>query len=406
MKFNLIMLPQTKMRITLSAIFVFITHSFTYCQHVLSGQVIDHVTNTAINAATIIFISDEEEVHTLTNAQGEFILKTQAEVGRIHISHIGYETIRLDIFKPNDLLIYSLTPVTVLLEEVQISAKIDGRKFVEKAFEKIIQSQVREFGKAFYRQITHTNDTINEIFEVFGDLQFSPDGVEKYKFTNARFGQLPGYFSMTNMFYINARLTGIEKTSQDLLILGSKQLGLYDFIVEEVFEKDQDIIYKISYTPKDNQAGFSGTLYIDSLHSHIIKKTSKSSFENALDLPKSFDIHSSMLQIDTDYHWSDENTYRISHSEGKLTIVGKNQDRPMDVHITSKLINYDKLDSKAANRLKALKLNRDDFKEIRKLKYNADFWRDNPVIKRTPLEEEIIKYFDDKNLMGNYFESP
>jgi hypothetical protein len=43
-----------------------------------------------------------------------------------------------------------------------------------------------------------------------------------------------------------------------------------------------------------------------------------------------------------------------------------------------------------------------DQQAISSTKYSKRFWQDNPIVKRTPLEEEIIESFDRDNSFGNF----
>jgi len=44
--------------------------------------------------------------------------------------------------------------------------------------------------------------------------------------------------------------------------------------------------------------------------------------------------------------------------------------------------------------------------KIAQSKYDAAFWSNNPIIKRTPLENKAIKIFEKKNLLGTYKREP
>lgn len=372
-------------------------------QTTLTGKVIDAETGGSISAATVLYATAAGEVRTLTNVDGEFLFREADLPGNLTISHISYSAAQTEVDAIGREVLIKLSPAQVLLEEVSVKARRDGRRYVEQAYAKIDKAKIVEFQKAFYRQITTTNDTINEIYEVFGDLQYEANGVVKYRFTNARSGRAPRGFGLNNMFYLAARSTGISNSSNDLLIMGINTLDDYNFYVEDEIRKDDAVLLRIAYEPKE-KVGFSGYLYVDTVKAHIINKVAFMPFNNGLRIPGNMVLNSSLFRAETVYGWLSDDLFEVSHFESRLTMEYSINANHMTTAVISTLINYDRLDDKSAKRLKALKLERDDFKEVRKIKYNPAFWRDNPVIKRTPLEEEIIKSFEDNKLMGNYFD--
>ncbi|WP_041615751.1 hypothetical protein [Spirosoma linguale] len=55
----------------------------------------------------------------------------------------------------------------------------------------------------------------------------------------------------------------------------------------------------------------------------------------------------------------------------------------------------------AKGKYKPINIHREDLKIIQHAKYDPEFWRNNPVVRRTPLEEKIIKAFEQEGVMGN-----
>jgi hypothetical protein len=43
----------------------------------------------------------------------------------------------------------------------------------------------------------------------------------------------------------------------------------------------------------------------------------------------------------------------------------------------------------------------DDFKTMQKVKYDKNFWLNNPIIKKTPLESKVIALFEQNNSFSN-----
>jgi hypothetical protein len=47
-----------------------------------------------------------------------------------------------------------------------------------------------------------------------------------------------------------------------------------------------------------------------------------------------------------------------------------------------------------------------DLEAIKKTKYDPAFWANNPVVKRTPLEDEVARSFEQKGAFGTMVKKP
>ena len=52
----------------------------------------------------------------------------------------------------------------------------------------------------------------------------------------------------------------------------------------------------------------------------------------------------------------------------------------------------------------ALNPTSNDVETLKTVAYDPAFWNNNPIIKRTPVEEEVIRDFERKKVLGNYFD--
>ena len=84
----------------------------------------------------------------------------------------------------------------------------------------------------------------------------------------------------------------------------------------------------------------------------------------------------------------------------KLNISFISEKQPYHINVTSLLTVY-----QTDNRLKnqefvSLDVNITDKKVIESIKYDADFWKNNPIVKRTNLETEFTKMMERKQAFG------
>ncbi len=72
------------------------------------------------------------------------------------------------------------------------------------------------------------------------------------------------------------------------------------------------------------------------------------------------------------------------------------------IKVTAFLFVYDQLSK--ANRLHEAQLKSNDLRMIKKKRYKPKFWNHNPIVKRSPLQEEIIGQFEKDGAFGTMFE--
>ena len=117
-------------------------------QVVVGGHVVDDKTGDALGQVSV----SAGRVSVVTNEDGDFSLKLDADPGTIVVSHLGYKTKRVKVKNGEELKI-RLHPTTIQLREIVVLNE-DARKLVDSASSKIGDdySKVPELLKGFYRE--------------------------------------------------------------------------------------------------------------------------------------------------------------------------------------------------------------------------------------------------------------
>lgn len=117
-------------------------------QVVVGGHVVDDKTGDALGQVSV----SAGRVSVVTNEDGDFSLKLDADPGTIVVSHLGYKTKRVKVKNGDDLKI-RLHPTTIQLREIVVLNE-DARELVDIAISKIPDnySKVPELLKGFYRE--------------------------------------------------------------------------------------------------------------------------------------------------------------------------------------------------------------------------------------------------------------
>ena len=136
----------------------------------VSGEVRDAETGRRLPQASITTPDGHEA--TVTNADGEFTLKTPRKPSAIFVSCLGYNAIKVSLQGdvPKTLKI-KLKPGTITLSEVIVSA-MDPEEVVKEAVRKIPQnySHDNELLKCFYRETTQKGRRYIYVAEAVTDL--------------------------------------------------------------------------------------------------------------------------------------------------------------------------------------------------------------------------------------------
>lgn len=117
-------------------------------QVVIGGNVVDDKTGDPLGQVSI----SAGRISVVTNEDGDFSLKLDADPGTIVVSHLGYKTKRVKVKNGEELKI-RLHPTTIQLREIVVLNE-DPRELVDIAISKIPDnySKVPELLKGFYRE--------------------------------------------------------------------------------------------------------------------------------------------------------------------------------------------------------------------------------------------------------------
>lgn len=133
----------------------------------------------------------QEHVSTVTNEDGEFILKTRRQPTRLTVSHVGYRTKQLPLDDKLQGLDIRLRPAVVMLSEIIINSG-NAREIIDAAVAKIpVNYSTRpELFRGFYRETTRRGRRYIYVGEAAIDLYkgayTKPDTYDRVRIDKAR----------------------------------------------------------------------------------------------------------------------------------------------------------------------------------------------------------------------------
>lgn len=375
-------------------------------QTTFTGKIIDSETKEPIPLVTI----RSSSVYTITNTEGEFeILPKQADE-QISFAHISYHSQQFDYGKIPEII--ELQPKTFELAEVIITPRETIVKELKEVWNKYIAltkgKKDKDFPEStfYYRQLMSNNDLYIEYIECFftapTTVSVQNMSLQEGRFARIKKDSLP-YF--TNYFYLSQIPPFSRKKAQK-----KKELNTflcedfeehYEIQMHQIISSGQENEVKVyEFIPKypvweDNSYFFAGKLYIRTKDLAIIRAEIK-----PVSMGVTFDRKTQVISEDHSFIISYRDgitTYPIVESVQALSTIRVMRSQKENVmHIQSILFANDYTFDK-----KGIKVKQKDhlLKEVINSKYNQEFWDNNPVVKRTKIEQRVL---DDFNRLG-YF---
>ena len=138
-------------------------------QAVVSGKVTDQQGQPL---AHVSVSAEGSEVHTVTNDDGQFSLKTPHQPRYVRLSHIGYKSRKVSIDKDTELpLRIRMVSNTVELREVSVSAN-DPMAILRAAMERVMQNYPHEpeLVRCFYRETARRGSRFISVAEAVTEM--------------------------------------------------------------------------------------------------------------------------------------------------------------------------------------------------------------------------------------------
>ena len=373
-----------------------------------TGQIIDDVTKEPVEIVAIYALSG----NTITNTDGEYEIRCN-EDETISFSHISYHTQQFSV--QNLPAIIELKPKIFELAEVVVVPQaiiIKELKAVWNKYNTILKGKKdKDFAEStfYYRQLTFNNDTCVEYIESFFTAPTTVC-VRTMTLQEGRFARInkDPILWMTNYFYFS-QITPFSrdkaKTNKFNSFLCADFDKYYNVSIRRIISPDQpDEICVYEFIPIENRllkksVYPSGVLYIRSKDKAIIRMEA-SLGSSILNPQKQMSVLDEKLTAIVSYTEVDEDAFPIVESvQIKATVTMKHNEtyKIISANIQSTLLATDNTFDKKGNQLKKRDIL---LSEIARSTYDQEFWDNNPVVKRTKIEQQVLDDFNREGFFG------
>lgn len=386
--------------------YIFYIFLLTFSSQVLAqnlqGKVVDAITGDEIPFASVNIVGTN--FSTVTNENGFFVIKTPSLPFKIRISHVSYNTIEANVTDINSPLTLKLRPATITLTEITIDP-FRGERIVKAALEKAIENTNTNFyANAFYRQLTSLNGKASQIYELFYDLRWNTQRVQGWSAKQSRYAELNEEisFSLNNQSYLTFSYSGYLLPNKGGKFVSLTTLKDFEFTIDKYIEQaDQNIAVITCKFKKGrkNQYYVNSTYYIGVDDSKIYR------LENSVfNLPiRLTEATAKFPPVVTTIATFNGNGHPIPVLESiatklymSLAVGGRN----LNSNISSLLTVYNVDENIKEQQFEALNRNTKDRAVIEAIPYDPIFWKNNPIVKQTTLEDAFIKMMESKAAFG------
>jgi CarboxypepD_reg-like domain len=370
-------------------------------QQRLTGKILDAATGQPVPYASVSVMNTT--TGTTSNAEGEFELKAELP-GRLVISELGHQRDTIAVTTAQALHI-RLRPTSVLLPEVQVGSYLGD--LIAQAYRHLRKANsFKMYGQAFYRQVTRVAGEATEVQEMVWHAATTNTGMDGSSFITGRFAKKEAPLSFNN-FSIFTKRVGFNAKDDSLTqrgILGLNTARYYTLTLVGITQSGNQQLVEIGFTSKPGLAPLTanGTLTINETTGQVLHLR----FET----PNLVNVKTNSLVVKLKNQRSVfEVDFQPAPNAAVLTYIKVDYQatltgplrRNVAIQASSFTYFYDSRPTPDASVTYAPAKNGEaDLAAIKQTTYDPAFWQNNPVVKRTPLEEQVMKSFEQKGAFG------
>ncbi|WP_316829728.1 carboxypeptidase-like regulatory domain-containing protein [Pedobacter aquatilis] len=373
----------------------------------LQGKVIDEVSGAPVPFVSLMIVGTQTT--SITNENGDFVIKATALPVKLKFSHVSYLNGEAEVKSISENLVIKLKQAAINLAEVKIDP-FQGKRILKSAFEKAAKyKDENHYLKAFYRQLTSVNNNPTKIHEIFYDIKWNVTRTTGWIARQTRFAESKNQyaFDLSNQSYFTFNSSGYLSLAASGTFVTEKTLDKYNIEIERYIEQANQDIAVINCTIKKggkNQFYANATFYVGTSDFKIYRLE-----QNIMNLPMDLDEGASfkyppIVKTVATFKNSSGDINLLESISTKMYLAVSQMDRmrsnDLSAIVSSLLTVYQEDNSLKNENFQHVKRDTKDKNVVESIKYNADFWRNNPIVKQTSLEDKFSKMMEGQNAFG------
>jgi hypothetical protein len=390
-----------------SAFAFFSLASLPVCaQQRLAGKVVDATTGQPVPYASIGVLGTTRG--TTSNAEGEFELRGVALPGRLVVSELGHQrdTLAVTPLMASQPLQLRLKPASVQLPEVQVGSYLG--ELIAKAYRELRRTNKQlTYSQALYRQVTHLDKEATEVQEMVWDAQTSNAGLEGTSLAQGRFAKKKALIAF-NDFSIYTKHYSLFNPKDDSStfkgIIGPYVAEYLNLKLLGVTQDGPQQLIEIGFSSKTETetSRTRGSMVINEATHQVLRLRLETSGLHTKSNNPVFKFKNEITQIEWAFQPRPGGAAVLDHLKVDYQMaLGRLMKADIPIHVTSFAYFYNAKSTPAPSVTYApAKSGETDLTTIKQTTYDPVFWQNNPVVKRTPVEEEVMQSFEQKGAFG------
>jgi len=343
---------------------------------------------------------------TTSNAEGEFELGGVALPGKLVVSELGHQRDTVAVATAGPLQI-RLLPTSVLLPEVQVGSYLGD--LIAQAYRELRRTySQKQYGQAFYRQVTQLDGDPTEVQEMVWNAETNSSKLEGTALAHGRFAKKKGLISFNN-FSVYTKQFSLYSPKNDssstTAIIGPHVDRYMTLKLLGVTQNGAQQLVEIGFVTKSAAAYPSplrGSMVIDETTHQLLRlRLENVGLKTKSNIPI-FKFKKEVTQVEVVFVPRPGDAATLDYIKVDYhTDLGRLMKPDVRIHVASFTYFYNGRPTPDASVTYApVKGGEVDLALIKQTTYDPAFWQNNAVVKRTPLEEQVMKSFEQKGAFG------
>ncbi|WP_443938635.1 carboxypeptidase-like regulatory domain-containing protein [Pedobacter sp. MW01-1-1] len=373
----------------------------------IQGKVIDQATGEAIPFVSLMIVG--AQTTSITNENGDFVIKATSVPIKLKFSHVSYLTTEIQVNDAAQPVTVKLMQASINLEEVKIDP-FQGMRLLQKAFSLANTHQEEaHYLKSFYRQLTTIDNKPSRINEIFYDIDWKVTKTTGWIARQTRFAAVKNNigFDLSNQSYFTFTASGYLMQPKSGTFVTEKTLSKYTIEIDKYIEQGDQSIAVITCTIKkksksecySNSTFYIGTedfkIYRVEHNIHNLPITTNAN--TSLTFPPIVKTIATFKNSSTAINVLECISTKMYFSISYNNTLSRN---PIQGVVSSLLTVFQEDASLKNEKFELVSKKTKDKNVVESIKYNADFWRENPIVKQTTLEDKFSKMMEGENAFG------
>ncbi|RZL49607.1 MAG: carboxypeptidase-like regulatory domain-containing protein [Pedobacter sp.] len=368
----------------------------------IQGKVVDEISEKGIPFVSVGILGTN--IATVTNESGEFIIKSESYPAKLRFSHVSYLLGEISLIQQAQTkLTVKLKPAITSLNEVVIDAN-KAQNLLKAALKKAKDNASTQiYANAFYRQLTTINDKPSKVYEMFYDLKWSTKAAKGWLVKQTRFAEdtEQSVYAVNNQSFLTLIFSGAVLPEEEGKFINLYTLKEYEITIDKYIEQtDQDIavITCRFKSPRRKLFYVNSTFYVGTKDLKIYR-LENDIFNIPIDFPAAILKVPPFLNTIATFN-GNGHPYPVLESVAtklSFSLGGKIID---NIKVNSLLTIFKIDEGLKKQNYRSLDSKTQDQKTVLSIKYDAEFWKNNPIVKQTALEDTFIKMMESKSAFG------